>query len=132
MDIGLHLLRKSGGKRGWQEGQGLGLHEQGPTEPLQPSIRVGNVGIGFELPPIKKKTAPVTTKKREIKAVVEEKPRSIIEHEAAHEEFQAIGRMLSAAFNDETDVPQPRRRIKGKGDTQPRSRITRTNPLIDD
>jgi hypothetical protein len=133
MDLGLSLLRKSAGKRGWQEGQGLGAQGQGQKEPLLPVQRVGNAGVGFESQPAKKVTkASSKYNQRKSKAPQEEaKPTSVAEAEASHAEFQAIGRMLSAAFNDEADVPKPLQAKRRKGNIQNRSRLTRTNPLID-
>jgi hypothetical protein len=131
MDLGLSLLRKSAGKRGWQEGQGLGAQGQGLKEPLLPEKRVGNAGVGFESQPDKKVIKASSKEKQRKDPQEEAKPMSVVEAEAAHAEFQAIGRILSAAFNNETDVPKPLQAKRRKGNIQNRSRITRTNPLID-
>ena len=133
MDLGLSLLKNCAGKRGWQEGQGLGAQGQGQKVPLLPVQRVGNAGVGFESKPVKKVAKSCSKDKRKkSKAPQEEaKPTSVAEAEASHAEFQAIGRMLSAAFNDEADVPKPLQANRRKGNIQNRSRLTRTNPLID-
>ena len=135
MEIGRELLKKSGGKRGWEEGQGLGVNEQGPQEPLRVKMNIGKTGIGFHQP--LKMMVMVEKKERKVRAEKQVKPPSVIEQENAHAEFQAIGRMLSAAFNDETDVPKSQiiasgKRKKGRLNAPPRSRITRTNPLLPD
>ena len=136
--IGLSLLKKSGGKRGWQEGQGLGSHAQGPTEPLQPTIREGNAGIGFE-PQKKIKNEKQREKTQKANHMERARPHGESkttctskdvkeEQEDAH---RVIGRMLSTAFNDETDIPKPRVVKRKKGQIQASTRITRTNPLLD-
>ena len=52
-NVGYKLLEKAG----WKEGTGIGASEQGRLEPLQPDIRHGNVGLGFEKKGGKRKKA---------------------------------------------------------------------------
>ena len=126
-------MKKSGGKRGWQEGQGLGAHAQGPTEPLQPTIREGNAGIGFE-PQKKIKIEKQREKTRKVNLMERESKTTCTVKNVKEEQenvHRVIGRMLSAAFNDETDIPKPRVVKRKKGQIQASTRITRTNPLLD-
>ena len=57
-NIGYKLLEKAG----WSGHGGVGKTEQGRIEPLLPSIRPGNVGLGFETNKSKKKESGKTEK----------------------------------------------------------------------
>ena len=57
-NIGYKLLEKAG----WSGHGGVGKTEQGRIEPLLPSIRPGNVGLGFETKKLKKKESGKTEK----------------------------------------------------------------------
>lgn len=50
-NVGWKLLEKAG----WKEGTGIGASKQGQLEPLQPDMRQGNVGLGYEKKGLKRK-----------------------------------------------------------------------------
>lgn len=124
-DIGRYLLKKSGGVKGWQEGEGLGAFAQGLTEPLQPQRRLGNTGIGFEMPPKRENAAVNEGETQSKKKKANEQPTRMGD-DAPNLFHAAIGRMLSAAFNDEGDIPRP----QTEKSQEKSSRISRTNLLL--
>jgi hypothetical protein len=154
-NVGYQLLQKAG----WREGSGLGRQEQGMAAPLQVQPQKGNKGIGFApqdplqlqqqqiaaaaggaaAAPAGPAVGPVLGGKRVAAVVAAElasedldtkvkRHRQVMEQEAKEKRDRAIQLYMQRAFNEPSlaDVGD-HANVLGRN-----SRLTRTNPLLDD
>jgi hypothetical protein len=152
-NVGYQLLQKAG----WKEGSGLGRQEQGMAAPLQVQPQKGGKGLGFApqdplqlqrqqiaaagaaAAPAGPAAGPVLGGKRVAALVAAElasedldtkvkRHRQIMEQEAKEKRDKAIQLYMQRAFNEPSlaDVGD-HANVLGRS-----SRLTRTNPLLDD
>lgn len=136
-NVGWKLLKKAG----WTEGHGIGAQEQGPKEPIQPSVvSKGQAGLGFRV------KSKVQSKKRQYSSDNQklgklkkkqsnddgQQPTTDQKEQRndAEEERKAIARFVYSSFKEESEALENSHTttnplLRGK-----KSRISATNPLL--
>jgi hypothetical protein len=142
-NVGWKLLEKAG----WRKGHGIGAHEQGPKEPIQPSaVQKGQAGLGFQL-----KSKTISSKGRTVSSLSSVQLRKEDEPEATEgqlkplkkkpavkkpeqnievEERKAIARFVYSSFKEEPGEVDNSSQATNPLLRSKKSRLSATNPLL--
>ena len=143
-NVGWKLLEKAG----WRKGHGIGAHEQGPKEPIQPSaVQKGQAGLGFQLKSetmsskgrtvsslssvqLKKEDEPESTESH-LKPLQKKKPAGKKpEQNREDEERRAIARFVYSSFKEEPGEVDNSSQATNPLLRSKKSRLSATNPLL--